>query len=133
MRAAAVLVNAVLNDKCRDAALSALANVLSDGNRIVRSYADEALNHVIQKSTSIELLNEMEMKLKESYSTKRKEYRYGKERELVQIELVFSKLMAEIAKRKNELAPKRDILLDDIPKPPKKGEIYQQIRGTVRN
>jgi hypothetical protein len=45
----------------------------------------------------------------------------------------LAQLMAKLAEKKNQLAPQRDILLDDIPKPPKKGGTYQQIRRTVGN
>ena len=37
------------------------------------------------------------------------------------------KLMMLIAEKKNSLTPQRDILLDDIPKPPKKGGMYRTI------
>jgi DNA anti-recombination protein RmuC len=131
--AARALGNAAYNGADISVAIPALANALSDENEYVRTNAAWALGKVIQKSTSIEPLDEIETKLRESYDALRDKCRNQKQDELVEIGFTFSKLMNEIAKKKNSLAPMRDILLDDVPKPPKKGEIYQQVRGTVRN
>ncbi len=42
---------------------------------------------------------------------------------------VFPKLHGEIAKRRNALASGRDVMLDDIPRPPKPGSAYQRVRA----
>jgi hypothetical protein len=38
-----------------------------------------------------------------------------------------------IAKKRNELAAQRDVLLSDIPKPPKKGSVFQTTRRALAN
>jgi HEAT repeat protein len=47
--------------------------------------------------------------------------------------VVLAKARMRVADRRNRLATRRDIILDDIPKPPKKEEAYQLIRRTVGN
>ena len=133
VNAAWALGNAARNGADIAVAMPALVGALSDGDTWVKANAAWALEKVIEKYTSIEPLNEMETKLQESYDSVKKRYLSPKDAELVGIGLMFSRLMNAIAKARNELTPQRDILLDDIPKPPKKGEIYRIIRGTVRN
>jgi len=115
-------------------AMHALAEAVSDADMSVRIMAASALERAIQKCASAEALSVMEAKLRESYDILRSEYRHGKEAELAGIRVMFSKLMSEAAKRRDALVTKKDILLDDKLKPPKKGrgEIYCQMRR-VRN
>jgi len=44
------------------------------------------------------------------------------------IESGVARLKIRLAEKKNGLSGKKDILLPDKPKPPKKGQIFQQLR-----
>jgi hypothetical protein len=130
--AGGALADAVINEESRGAALPALAKALSDPVKNVRSNAVVALREAIRKCPSVEPLDATQAELRESYGALRNGCRYGKEEEFAGIGLEFSNLMNEIARKRNALAAKRDIMLDDKPKPPKRGQVYQEMRR-VRN
>jgi HEAT repeat protein len=111
-------------------AILALAKALSDKISGVRWNAASALGKAIEKCATIEALDEMETRLRGEHGALKEKYRYGKEAELARLGSAFSKLISEAARRRDALVPERDILLDDLPKPPKKGrgEIYCQMR-----
>jgi hypothetical protein len=125
--AAWALGNSALQGVDITVAIPVLVKTLSDVAGDVQWNAAEALEKAIKKCASVEALNVMEAKLRESYGALRRECRYGKKAELAGIGSVFSKLTNQIAKKRDSLAAKRDILLDEKPKPPK-GGVYQQIR-----
>jgi hypothetical protein len=130
--AALALGHAVVNDVYVTVALPALAKALSDKDEQLRENVVDSLTDVIGRCTSAEQVNLMETKLREEYDALRKKQRYLRGWEVSGIAFVLSKYIIERAKRRDELAPQHDILLDDIPKPPKKGGVYQEIRR-VRN
>jgi len=111
-------------------AIPALIEALEDTNFFVRSNAARALGGILNKCETIEAVNEFETHLQDGMNSVRKQWKKGVTTEFG---LQISKLQIAAARKRDELAPKRDILLDEVPKPPKKGEIYQQMRGTVRN
>jgi hypothetical protein len=131
--AAWVLELAVANEKSRDAAFSALAKGLSYEHADARNCAAKAFTNAIERCASIVALGAVEAKLREEYGALREKYRYGKEAELAGIGLGFSGLMNKIAKTRDALAAKHDILLADMPKPPKSGtKVYQRMREIIR-
>jgi hypothetical protein len=109
-------------------AVPALIETLKNEN--MRRNAAGALGAIIQNCKTIETVNEFETRLQDGMNKLRKHWRKGVTTEFG---LQISKLMIAAAQKKNKLAPKRDIILEGVPKPPKKGKIYQQMRGTVRN
>jgi hypothetical protein len=118
----ATLMRAVASEKNRDAALSALANALYHENKTVRDKATQTLERAIERCASAGHLDEAALKLREAYGTLMGKCRYGKEQEPVGTGFRFYRLMVRIADRKNVLASQRDVLLDDMPKPPNRGE-----------
>jgi vesicle coat complex subunit len=113
-------------------AVPALAKMLSDSDAEARAGAISALGNVVEKCPSLERLGWIEAKLRESRALKREE-RQRKE-EFARVGVRLSKLTNQIAKKKNSLAADRDIMLADIPKPPKGGTgIYQLTRRAVGN
>jgi hypothetical protein len=49
-------------------------------------------------------------------------------RKISNAEHLVAKWKIKVAEKKNELAEKKDILLPDKPKPPKKGQIFKRLR-----
>ena len=114
------------------AAIPALAKALSDWHAGVREIAANALTNSIEKSTSVEALERMETRLREEHAIFRDKHHPRTKDELAGIGLAFSKLINETAKRRDLLATQRDIMLEGVPKAPKKGGVYQEMRR-VRN
>jgi vesicle coat complex subunit len=131
--AARVLWNAATIGADIGAALPALAEALYDEDVRVRQKAVHALEKDIGKCDSLEQFNRMETSLREGYGALRAK-RPGKN-ELAAIRLTFFKLMAAVAKKRDSLAPSRDIMLTDIPKPPNKGRggMFQTTRRALAN
>jgi len=97
-----------------------------------RLQAAISLRTVCNSVNSIETIKEMEKGVHEAYQKlKGEERNTSTTRQALEFQVM--KLLGEIVAKKNELASKRDILLDDIPKFPKKNGVYQQLRRTVRN
>jgi HEAT repeat protein len=126
--AAEALDAAIANEKSRDAALSALVKKLSDMDASVWRMDARTFGEFIERCASVEALGAMAAKLQESYSVLKEKCRYGKEQEPIGTGFRFYRLMVRIADKKNALASQHDILLDEKPKPPKKGGVYQEIR-----
>ena len=118
------------------AAMPALVKALSDPDADVRLEVAWALERTVQnleggirECTSLNQLDRTESRFREQYSVLRTRCWYGKERELERIGLAFSKLMNETAKRRDALAANRDVLLEDVLRPPKDGtKIYHEMR-----
>jgi HEAT repeat protein len=85
-----------------------------------------ALKRVIKKCKNPSELIDLEDRLTASLGKLRK--RCQDKREAKKAVLKVAELKMEIADRKNELAGKKDILLPDKPKPPKKGQMFNQLR-----
>jgi HEAT repeat protein len=107
-------------------AVPALTRALCDEDRTVRALAAHALENILENSETIVKVNEFEVRLQEGFDHAKK---HLKKDEVVGIEMQISKLRIAAAQKKNKLAHKRDILLDDIPKPPRRGGgTYQSLR-----
>jgi hypothetical protein len=132
LRAITALYHAAEHGADISIATSALAKALSDKNMAVRRNAAGTLEKAIENCASAGSLDGIEARVSESYAALRNGCRYGKETEPTGTGLAFSELTNQIAKRRDALAAKRDVLLEDIPKPPKKGGVYQEMRK-VRN
>jgi hypothetical protein len=130
--AALALGNAAFKEADVTAAIPALAKALSDWHAGVREIAANALTNSIEKSTSVEALERMETRLREEHAIFRDKHHPRTKDELAGIGLAFSKLINETAKRRDLLATQRDIMLEGVPKAPKKGGVYQEMRR-VRN
>jgi hypothetical protein len=111
-------------------AVPALFTLLNYKEKARRSIAAHSIRKIIENCKSIDEVQFVEKKLTEGLALVKTKYRDKKEFKKVQFQVL--KLKIHIAERKNELAEKKDILLPDKPKLPKKGRIFNQLRG-VRN
>jgi HEAT repeat protein len=132
--AATALYHAARHGTDVTVAISALTDALSDKDANVRWNAAGALKNAVENCASVERLNVIEVKLREGYGALRSKYLHWREDELARAGSELSYMLNEAAKKKNGLARgSRDgLLLDDKPKPPKKGGVYQEMRR-VRN
>jgi HEAT repeat protein len=118
------IANAKSRNKEAAIAVPALIEALSD-KKIVRERAARVLGKILKNCKTIDAVIEFEASLQEGLKIVKK---HGKKYEITRIEFETSKLRMLAAQRKNELAPKRDIILDDIPRPPKgSGKIYRAV------
>jgi len=93
--------------------------------------AELVAREIIIRCKTTQHLEDFEIGLQKGYDNLKKS---AKTSELLfRIQIRISRLMTEVAKKRDELAQDKGILLTDTPKPPKKGGVYQQIRRTVRN
>jgi HEAT repeat protein len=112
-------------------AVPVLIEALKDEDASVRYGAAHALGDILKTCKTIDRVCEFEARLKEGLELVKK---HSNRDEIAGIGLEVSQLRIEAAKKKNELAPKRDIILDGIPRPPKKGgTIYHSMRRAVRD
>jgi len=114
-------------------AVPALINALLNTNEETRMKASVALRYATRSLADDAKVREFEEKLQEGYLSLGKGRKNGKnERMLSEARLQISKLKIAAAKKKNELAQDKGILLTEIPKPPKRGTIYRAMER-VRN
>jgi hypothetical protein len=134
-RADAAFAIFVISDGCEDGLfdkhMGALVKSLDDPNREVRRLGALTLIQLLKNCETVDAVSEFETHLQEGFDSLAK--KHIKKDEIAVVVTKFSKLRIAAARKKNSLASKRDIILEDIPRPPKKGEVYQQIRRTVRN
>ncbi len=108
-------------------AVPVLIGALKDENMHVRFWAAMTLDKVVRECKTIEEAENVEKGIEGSLAALRKE-RVDKG-VLIDAQIKVAKLTREIAEKKDELASKRDLLLDDKPRPPKKGGgMYQEFR-----
>ena len=108
-------------------AVPALVEALKDGDIGGRGNVAEALEKIVEKCKTVEDLDEIERGIDKGSAALRKG-RVDKS-VLIDAQIEVAKLTSRIAKRKDELAPKRDLLLDGKPKPPKKERgVYRTLR-----
>ena len=115
-------------------AVHALIEALGDEKYIAREFAAGALRRILGilgSCMSVTHLEEAEKKIYEGSAALRK--RCIDKTPLVNAQIQIAKLLRRIAEEKNELAPKRDLLLTDKPKPPKKGKGVYRTLQRVRN
>jgi len=127
----------MMNDKCnpqRGSAAYALGQIadastvpaltegMLDEDFGMRAVCAKSLGSILTRLQSFDAVKLFEKHIEESF-----EY-LGKSRlkkdELAEIKIRLSMLRIETARKKNSLVSKRDILLDDIPKPPRKRGVY---------
>lgn len=95
-----------------------------DFNKRIRSMAFAELGEIIKKTDSIQEIRKIEQDIGDPlFGSKQVSKSYPPD-----IMRNFTKLRMLAAKRKNLLAKDKGILLDDLPRPPKKGKIYQKLR-----
>jgi len=103
-------------------ALPVLFSMLKDSDYHVQKTAIEGLNAFVYNCKSGEQIEELTKKIEDCLRNSRKmianlhKSKSGFD---------FEKLSNAIAKKRNELAQDKGILLTDIPKPPKKGRVYR--------
>ncbi len=107
-------------------AVPALIEALKHKESFVRSPLVWALEEIVEKCETTEDFDKVEKGIDKGSVALRKE----KDRDVrISAQIELAKLTRKIAERKNELAPKKDLLLDDKPKPPKKGNgVYRALR-----
>ncbi len=111
--------------------VSKLVEALKDKNSDVRKEALASLRSILIRCETIESLEAYEKGLDEGLARLQKKYR---DDDLVEVGFKIARWKKDIAAKKNDLASHRDLILEDIPKPPpkKKGRIYQEL-GRIRN
>ena len=114
----------------RNSVIPELIGTLKDDKQSVRRMAAEALGEILEKCVTLKEVEEIETHLHEALNPTKKQL---KKEEITAIGFEISNLWTAAAKKKNELAQDKGILLPDVPKPPKgrKG-IYQATR-VMRN
>ena len=143
--AALVLIEAMKDesDIAREDAVTALGKIgcpsavptliesLMDKDIYTKGYAAWALAKIVEKCGTIEELEKVEKGIDKGLTSLRK----GKvvKTALINNLIKIARLTREIAEKKDELAPKRDLLLDDKPKPPKKGRGVYHTTRMIRN
>jgi HEAT repeat protein len=105
-------------------AIPSLVEAFTDRDRIVRAVVGTALNDILDRSKTIDELDEFNIRLREGFNRLCKKH---KGRHLLKEKMEIVRLKKLIAKKKNELVKDKGILLTDKPKPPK-GRMYQQAR-----
>ncbi len=110
-------------------AVPALIGALTDVD--VRMRAAWALGKIAEGCETIEELEKVEKDVGEGSAALRKERNKGIR---IDAQIRIARVVSEIAQKKDELAPERDLLLEGRPRPPKKGgrEMCQAVRR-VRN
>ncbi len=106
-------------------AVPALIKALMDEDDFVRLRTAKVLGKIIGKCEKIEDVETVEKDIIEGSKAFRKGPHTGVLETQAQVTVVD--WLKQIAERKNKLAPKRDLLLPDTVKPPKKG-IYSSMR-----
>jgi hypothetical protein len=91
----------------------------------------EALEKLMNKCETIEDFEKFEKGIDEGLVALRK--RRVDKTILIKAQIYLAKLTRKIAKEKDKLALKRDLLLDYKPKPPKKGRGVYQVSRRIRN
>jgi hypothetical protein len=110
-------------------AINELVVALDTKNKVITNPIGRVFVRMLSRCRTIGELNQFEQKVTSAYNQLLNERK--KPKECMDAGMAVAKLRKLITKRRNELTKDKGILLDDIPKPPKKG-MYQQARR-VRN
>jgi hypothetical protein len=113
-----------------DTVVMPLICALEDENLNLRGEAAWLLEKLFNKYKKVEEVQKFEDNLIEGLARLKKKCR--DKREVKKIKFHVAKWRMKAAEKKNELAGKKDILLPDKPKPPKKGQMFNRLRR-VRN
>ncbi len=111
-------------------AVPGLIGALVDKDSTVRRNAADALQHILENCNDAEKLNEFDRGVSEGYGRLAK-MRVGDDLR-IEIQMHIARMAKVIAIKKNELFPKRDLILNAMPKPPrpKKG-MWHSVRKQV--
>jgi HEAT repeat protein len=101
-----------------------LVSELFSNDRFSREFASNGLSLIEQGCRTVKEINEYQDLLKLEY--KRLKAKTSDNRDFAKA--IILGLIKQSAKHKNELSKDKGILLDDIPKPPKRKKLYQQLR-----
>jgi len=112
-------------------AVSALIKALKDKDGEVLLYVNLALENIAEKCETLEELEKVERDIDNGLARLKK--KHVDRRELIDVHIKIAKLTRKIAKKKDEITTKRDLLLDDKPKPPKKGRGVYRTARMIRN
>jgi HEAT repeat protein len=111
-------------------AVPEIVRALKNDNGEVRRSAIGTISRFYLKSIKEKKVKEMDLKVKQGLMKLSDRY---KKQDLHEVKIQIAELRIMIADLQNELSKDKGILLDDKPKPPKKGRIYQQSRqGIIR-
>jgi HEAT repeat protein len=110
-------------------AVPALIEVLNCEDWNIQTRYIQALRKILGKCKTIKSLEELESKLQEGYDRLKKTH---KKEDLLKAKKLISRFKMAAAKKRNELAEERGILLDDKPKPPRRGKIYSSMGKKAR-
>ena len=120
----------VLGEIGDPSAVPALCEALKDEDKDVRRNSAKALEWIVDGCETIEVLERVEKGIDEGSVALRKE----KDRDVrIKAQIEIARLTRAIAKKKDELAPNKDLLLDEKPKPPRRGGGVYRTLGRVRN
>jgi tetratricopeptide (TPR) repeat protein len=122
---------ALANGKSGDAPLDVLAKALMDPGAAWS--AVRAFEEAIEKYATVGQLDALEARLRQEHRAMRAKSRCGRDGELAEIRVQFSRVMNRIANKRDMLAARRDIMLEDMPKAPKQGQVYREMRRVLRH
>ena len=114
-----------------DKQLEMIIRMLESEGSDERDGAARAISEFLIQCKTVQELENFEKRL-DRYSTTLREGQIDKSI-MINAQIKVAKLMGLIARKKDKLASKRDLLLDDKPKPPKKGRGTYQVSRRVRN
>ncbi len=108
-------------------AIEGLEICLGSDNLTIRNQAYDALEKILDRCRTTEELERYEKGLDEGLTRLQRRFR---DDDLVGIGFGIAGLKKQVAATKNDLASNKDLILEDIPKPPPKdkGRMYQQLR-----
>jgi HEAT repeat protein len=104
--------------------IPAICRMIGDDDLRVRKLAAQSLEKLFEKCVSLEQINDFEKEFQNGYTLLKKK---SKEK-LGGIHISLARLQIRVAAKRNELAKDQGILLDDKPKPPKEGKMFQRLR-----
>lgn len=107
-----------------------LMETLKDKDEDLQENAADALGKIVKKCETIKELEKVEKGVDEGSVALRKGS--SDKTILINAQIEIAKLTSLIAEKKDKLAPKKDLLLDDKPKPPKKGRKVYRAFTTLR-
>ena len=108
-------------------AVPALIEALGHHDEYFRYNSASAIVELIKKCKTIEDYERIENEIDKGCTALRRKKEDADR--LIYAQIRVAELTREIAEKKDKLAPKRDLLLDDKPRPPKKGGgMYQEFR-----
>jgi HEAT repeat protein len=95
-----------------------------EDNKDMRTNAAMGLGGILNSCETLQEIQNFETKLQEGYELREKVK--GKD-EFLKVQITISQLRIAASVKRNELSKDKGILLDDKPKPPKKGTIFRTL------